>query len=271
MTHWLRYTDGRRVHTVSGDLRVSHAMHSPQLNNTRDVLIYLPTSYWTSSKRYPVIYMHDGQNLFDAHTSYAGEWGVDETMEALARDDIEAIVVGLPNLGSARISEYNPYPSPRFRNANGDSYIHFISDTLKPIVDRDYRTKPEAESTGVFGSSMGGLISLYAWLAYPRVFGLCGAMSPSLWIARSAIFDHVKHAPFNEGRLYLDIGTRELPRQFNRYANTVTDSVSMLRDQLKERGYNASRLKFVKDRGGEHNEASWARRLPAALRFLLQP
>lgn len=271
MTHWSIYTDGRPDHTVHGDVRLAHNIHSPQLNNTRDILVYLPPSYWASDKRYPVIYMHDGQNLFDARTSYAGEWGVDETMNALAAEGKEAIVVGIPNLGSVRISEYNPYPTPRFRQAIGDAYVHFISDTLKPMIDADYRTRPDAANTGIVGSSMGGLISLYAWLAYPWTFGLCGAMSPSLWVARSAVFDHVRNAPYNEGRLYLDIGTRELPRQMRQYATAFGDSVTALRDALNERGYRSSdRLKFVKDRGGEHNEASWARRLPDALRFLLK-
>ena len=272
MTHWSVYTDGRPSHTISGDVRIAHAVHSPQLNNSRDILLYLPPSYWASEKRYPVIYMHDGQNLFDAHTSYAGEWGVDETMQQLSSEGIEAIIVGLPNLGNSRISEYNPYPSPRFRHARGGKYVQFISDTLKPIIDRDYRTRPESRSTGIVGSSMGGLISLYAWLAHPNVFGIGGAMSPSLWIARNAVFDHVRQAPFNDGRLYIDIGTRELPRQFSQYANAFSDSVAALRDHLEERGYrNSSRLRYVKERGGEHNEASWARRLPNVLRFLLKP
>lgn len=271
MTEWSIYTEGRD-HTVDGALRIAHDIHSPQLDNTRDILIYLPPSYHEAHQRYPVLYMHDGQNLFDAHTSFSGEWHVDETLQQLALDGIEAIVVGIPSIGHDRIHEYNPYPTARFKIARGDAYIRFIIDTLKPMIDADFRTLPDAPHTGIVGSSMGGLISLYAWLAYPWTFGLGAAMSPSLWIAREQVYEHVRHAPFNEGRLYIDIGTRELPRRFSRFGNSLTESVAMLNDRLHERGYSGPRrLKYVQERGGEHNEAAWARRLPDAIRFLLMP
>lgn len=269
MTEWSIYTEGRE-HTVEGAVRIARDIFSPQLSNSRDVLIYLPPSYHDSDRRYPVIYMHDGQNLFDANTSFSGEWNVDETMQQLATEGIEAIVVGIANVGEERINEYNPFATPRFKHARGDVYIRFLIDTLKPMIDTDFRTKPDAPNTGVIGSSMGGLISLYAWLSYPWTFGLGGAMSPSLWVARQAMTDLVRRAPFNEGRLYLDVGLRELPRKYNRFGNSVAEAVWMLRDQLQERGYTGTRrLKYVEDRGGEHNEAAWARRLPEAIRFLL--
>jgi hypothetical protein len=109
MSNWQRYIDLHQPHTVVGDLRVLPQVHSPQLGNERDVLVWLPPSYAQGERRYPVIYMHDGQNLFDAHTGYSGEWGVDETLTALAPEGLEAIVVGLPNAGQARSLEYNPY------------------------------------------------------------------------------------------------------------------------------------------------------------------
>jgi predicted alpha/beta superfamily hydrolase len=271
MTEWSIYTEGRQ-HTVDGALRIAHQIYSAQLDNARDVLIYLPPSYHEGSRRYPVVYMHDGQNLFDAHTSFSGEWHVDETMQQLAQDGIEAIVVGIPSIGHDRIHEYNPYPTPRFKQARGDAYVRFLIETLKPLIDSDFRSLPDPQHTGILGSSMGGLISLYAWLAYPWTFGLAGSMSPSLWVARQEVFDHVRHSPFNEGRLYIDIGTRELPRRFSRFGSSMTESVSLLKDRLNERGYSGTRrLKYVLDRGGEHNEAAWSRRLPDALRFLLTP
>lgn len=270
MTEWSIYTEGRE-HTVEGAVRITRDIFSPQLNNSRDILIYLPPSYHDSDRHFPVLYMQDGQNLFDANTSFSGEWRVDETMQQLAHEGIEAIVVGISNIGEERINEYNPFPTPRFKYARGDAYIRFLIDTIKPMIDADFRTIPDAPHTGILGSSMGGLISLYAWLAYPWTFGLGGAMSPSLWVARQAVTDHVRRAPFNEGRLYLDVGMRELPRKYNRFGNSVTEAVVMLRDQLQERGYSGMRrLKYVEDRVGEHNEATWARRLPDALRFLLK-
>lgn len=269
MTEWSNYTDGR-VHTVSGAVHIARDVYSPQLDNQRDILIYLPPSYALGQRRYPVVYMHDGQNLFDAHTSFSGEWHADETMEQLATEGLEAILVGIPNANESRLIEYNPYPTARFKHAHGDAYVRFIKDTLKPLIDSDFRTLPDPQHTGILGSSMGGLISLYAWLAYPWTFGLGGAMSPSLWIARQEVFSHVRRAPFNEGKLYIDMGGRELPRRFRRVADPMSTSIAMLNDELHIRGYGSSRrLKYVLDPDGEHNEAAWARRLPDALRFLL--
>lgn len=269
MPTWSPYAPDRTEHTVSGTVLVSPDIYSPQLENPRDVFVYLPPTYTSSSRRYSVIYMHDGQNVFDDATSYAGEWHVDETFESLHDEGLEAIVVAIANIGDARITEYNPYTSSRFGAARGEAYVQFIIYTLKPMIDAEFRTLPGSESTAIAGSSMGGLVSLYAWLAYPHVFGLCAAMSPSLWIARGAAIDHAAHAHLNAGRLYLDIGAKELPRRFSRYVGGVNDAVQRLYDQLRKRGIPQSRLMLVRDKQGEHNEASWARRFPNAIRFLL--
>lgn len=270
MFDWVDYAQENAINTVHGTLRIAHDIYSPQLNNTRDILVYLPPSYHTGDRHYPVIYMHDGQNLFDAHTSYAGEWHVDETMARLSAEGIEAIVVGIPNAEAQRVAEYNPYPTERFHHAQGNAYVRFIMETVKPSIDNAYRSLTDAAHTGIIGSSMGGLISLYAWLAYPHVFGLGGVMSPSIWVAPESVFSHVKHADFNTGRLYLDTGTAETTRKLKRYAKAFADNVVALRLTLEARGYTQpERLKFVYEEGGQHNESSWARRLPDALRFLL--
>ena len=169
---------------IVGNIRRLRAVESPQLGNHRDVLVYLPPSYPVSGRHYPTIYMHDGQNLFDAATSYAGEWQVDETMERIAPEGIEAIVIAVPNMGAERIAEYAPFRDERVGGGRGDAYLAFLVDTLKPDVDRNFRTRRDAEHTGIIGSSMGGLISLYAFLTRPDVFGFAGVMSPSLWFAR---------------------------------------------------------------------------------------
>ena len=156
MTIWESYIASVTRHTVVGDLRVQRGVRSPQLNNARDVLLWLPPSYNESSRHYAVLYMHDAQNLFDEYTSYIGEWRLDETMLALSAEGLEAIVVGLPNMQDMRRVEYNPYPPGR-----GDDYMRFIVETVKPLIDRDFRTLPDAQHTGIAGSSMGGLISLY--------------------------------------------------------------------------------------------------------------
>jgi hypothetical protein len=147
---------------IVGHVRVLPDVRSPQLRNTRDIQVYLPPSYKASGRQYPVIYMHDGQNLFDPELSFAGEWGVDETMERLAPEGFEAIVVAIPNMAGERSHEYSPWVDPRVGGGKGDAYLDFIVDTLKPQIDRRFRTERGRQHTGIVGSSMGGLISLYA-------------------------------------------------------------------------------------------------------------
>ncbi len=279
-TKWYDYTDLHPTHTVAGKLRVLKDFYSPQLNNKRDLLVYLPPSHGRSAaggtpKRFPVIYMHDGQNLFDAHTSFTGEWQVDETMQALSREGIEAIVVGLPNAGADRIHEYSPF-ADRMSAGRGAAYLRFIVETVKPCIDADFLTLPDRANTGLLGSSMGGLISLYGFLAHPQVFGFAGVVSPALWFGGFAIYDFVRSAAFNDGRLYLDVGTRELAGSHFRRGRIASVrylySVRRMRGLLEAKGYRrGEKLLYVEDRGGIHNERDWARRLPATVRFLLQP
>ena len=250
-------------HTVSGTLKVLPGLESPQLGNRRDILAYLPPSYRRNPRRrYPVLYMHDGQNLFDDATSFSGEWRVDETLEEASRSGLEAIVIGIPNSGEGRLDEYSPFEDPGHGGGRGDRYLDFLVRTLKPIVDRDLRTLPRREYTGIAGSSMGGLISLYGYLRHPRIFGFVGAMSPAFWFARRAIFDTARAAPYVPGRIYLDVGTRE-------GAATLRDTRQM-RSLLHSRGYDAEHeLRYVEEPGAHHSEAAWAGRLRGALEFLL--
>lgn len=237
-------------------------MWSPQLANRRDLLVYLPPSYPTSPlRRYPVVYMHDGQNLFDRATSFAGEWGVDETLEAASAEGLEAIVVGIPNLGAERCDEYSPWMDAKAGGGRGDAYLSFLIDTVKPLIDRDFRTRPERDDTAIVGSSMGGLISLYAFFRHPRTFGSAGAMSPALWFAGGAAFSYLERVSFVPGRIYLDVGTLE-------GAGELRD-VRRLYRLLRRKGYSRGELRLVVERGGQHREAAWARRLPGQLRFLL--
>lgn len=257
ITHWLDYPAYvRRHHTVVGALKVLPDVWSPQLDNQRDILVLLPPSYHSSDRRYPVIYMHDGQNLFDRGTGFAGqEWEVDETMQDLSAEGIEAIVVGIPHMNAQRIQEYNPFPT--FRDGQGAQYLRFLTDTLKPMIDADFRTLPDRAHTGLIGSSMGGLISLYGFFHHADVFGFAGVMSPALWIAGGAIYDDVLELPFTPGKLYLDNGTRE-------------SSARKMNALLIDKGYQPNRdLLYVVEPEAEHHEPAWARRLPDALRFLL--
>jgi predicted alpha/beta superfamily hydrolase len=249
-------------HTVVGDLQVLGGVYSPQLDNRRDVITYLPPSYGTGTRRYPVIYMHDGQNLFDEATSFAEEWNVDTTMNALSQVGLEAIVVGVFNT-EGRLDEYSPFEDAEGRGGAGDRYLDFLVDTLKPRIDHDFRTRPGRDHTIVVGSSMGGLISLYAFFRRPDVFGNAGVMSPSLWFAERSIFPFVEAAPHTPGKVYLDVGTLE-------GKDTVAD-VRHLRELLLGKGYRRHRdLVYVEAKGAGHSEAAWSQRLHFAVDFLLR-
>jgi predicted alpha/beta superfamily hydrolase len=261
---WQDYpSDDTGGHTVTGTLKVLRRLHSPQLDNERDILVYLPPSYPGGGKRYPVIYMHDGQNLFDGATSFAGEWHVDEAMEHASRAGLEALVVGVPNMGEQRCDEYSPFADPQHGGGRGDLYLDFLVDTLKPIIERDFATNPAREATGIAGSSMGGLISLYALFRNVETFGYAGAMSPALWLADRAIFGYVEAAPYVPGRIYLDVGTQE--------GEAEVADVRRMRELLARKGYReGDELLYVVEPGGYHREAAWARRLPREIRFFLR-
>jgi predicted alpha/beta superfamily hydrolase len=205
--------------------------------------------------------MQDGQNLFDPATSFAGDWGLGRTLDTLP-EPLDAIVVGIANMGEARLDEYSPVADAQGRGGNGEAYLAFVTGTVKPLIDAQFHTRPEPAHTGIAGSSMGGLISLYAFFREPRVFGFAGILSPSLWFADSAGLAFARAAAFLPGRLYVDIGLRE-------GAGPVADA-RRLRDALVTKGYRPGvDLRFVEDPDGAHNEAAWGRRFKSALPFLL--
>lgn len=246
-----------------GTLEVLEGVHSPELGNRRDVLVYLPPSYPRGAGSYPVLYMQDGQNLFDPSTSFAGDWGVGRAMDSAARRGLEAIVVGVPNMGAERLDEYAPWPDPEAGGGGkGDAYAAFLARTLKPMVDERFRTDRGRDRTVVAGSSMGGLISLAALLRHPEVFGAAGVLSPSLWFAGGAIFSEVERSPFPPARIYLDIGVQEGPQHVG--------NARRMRDLLLRKGYRSGPdLRWLESRSGRHDERSWGRRFARALPFLL--
>ena len=273
---WQDYHALRPNNTVDGILRIAQDVHSPQLDNKRDILVWLPPSYpYQHRKRYPVLYFFDGQNLFDGHTSYAGEWHVDSTMIRLAEEGIEAIIVGLPN-NDQRHLEYNPFEESYIGRGKGDKTIEFIAQTVKPLIDNSFRTLPDKLHTGLGGSSMGGGMALFGYLAYPYIFGLCAALSPAYWFGGKKMLNYAAKRHYNGGRIYLDVGTAEGSQKKPRwskqtYAEMFTDSVTTLAQTLLYNGFREEdTLKFVLDEGGTHSESAWARRLPNALRFLLR-
>lgn len=251
-----------RRRTAPGRLEVIPDVESRELGNRRDILVYLPSSYDKNDKPYPVLYMHDGQNLFDPHTSFAGEWGVDSALAKASRKGRRAIVVGIPNAGIDRIREYSPFADARIGGGLGDAYLDWIEQTVKPLVDLRYRTIPGPQGTGIGGSSLGALISLYAFLRQPAHYGFAAILSPALWFGDGQIFRFVESAGYVRGRIYLDAGTRE--------GEGTLSNARRMRDLLVKNGYKRGRdLMWVEDKGGVHNEAAWGRRLRKALPFLL--
>lgn len=251
------------VSSAQPNVSVLGPLAMPGLGRERLVRLYLPPSYATEpTRRYPVIYMHDGQNLFDAATAYAGEWGVDETLNELARSEgFEAIVVGIDNGGERRMNELSPYAHPRIGTAEGAQYLSFVVDVLKPLVDKRYRSLPGREHTAIMGSSMGGLISHFAIQRYPDVFSKAGLFSPSYWLA-PALFDEVAaRALAPDARLYLYVGGRE--------GDMVADARRMHTTLLRLNPPQALTLHVAPE--AEHNEAAWRAEFARALRWLFRP
>lgn len=240
-----------------GKVTVVKDVASPQLNNKRALRIYLPPSYQENgAKRYPVLYMHDGQNLFDARTAaYGVEWGVDETVNRLVATGVmdEVIVVGIDNT-PARIPEYTPCCDAKYGGGKLGAYDDFIVATVKPYVDRTYRTLPGKDTTAIMGSSLGGIASVAIAQRHPDVFGKVGGMSGSFWWNDGMVIAKLpERVPV---KFYLDAGTRD---------DGLEDTVRM-RDAMLAKGYRAGEdLLFYKAEGGRHNEASWAARLEKPL------
>ena len=254
-------TDDARLSTAGPTVQVlAPPLAMPGLERTRTLRIYLPPSYATSDRRYPVIYMHDGQNLFDDATSFAGEWGVDETMDALARTQgFEAIVVGIDNGGDKRMNELNAWPHPEFGAAEGAQYLGFLVDVVKPHIDQHYRTEPGRNSTAIMGSSMGGLASHYAIHARPDVFGMAGVLSPSYWAA-PLLDDEARATPLPaDARMYLYAGSKE-------GAATTGDARRMHEQLAATSAPENLSLRIVEL--AEHNEAAWRAEFPRAVGWL---
>lgn len=245
-----------------GTIEQIAGVYSPELDNKRDLLVSLPGGYSARNRQYPVIYMHDGQNLFDPATSFAGSWNVDVAMAEVSLDGLNAIVVGIPNMGRDRLAEYSPFEHPQLGGGRGDLYLDFLVNTVKPLIDDRYLTAADREHTGIVGSSMGGLISLHAFFRHPDVFGFAGVLSPSLWLTEAATFAFIEQAPFVPGKLYLDVGDMEGKRHVAKALR--------LRDLLEAKGYKLGEdLMWVEEEIGAHHESAWARRFRDALPFLL--
>jgi predicted alpha/beta superfamily hydrolase len=249
-------------------LRLHRAFHSRFLPDDRDVIVYLPPQYDEHSERtYPVLYMHDGQNLFDPATSFAGRtWQVREHADAaIEAGELEPLViVGIYNTGERRLAEYTHEYDRQRGGGEAANYGRLITEELMPWVAQHYRVKTDRASTALGGSSLGGLVTLYLGLRHAPYFGRLGVMSPSVWWHHKSILGYLnERAPeiWERPRLWLDVGEQEGRR-------TVKD-VELLAGRLKANGWKpGDTLHVEKFADGRHDEDSWAARVRPMLRFL---
>ena len=252
-----------------GRLRFHRGFPSRYLSTRRDIVVYLPPGYDASASRYPVLYLQDGQNLFDPATAFGGRhWRAAETADDLIRRGaVEPLIIaGIYNTGVRRISEYTPTRDRRLRKGGkGDRYAEMLVREVKPFIDHQYRTRKSAASTGVGGSSLGGLVSLQAGLLYPAVFGKLAVLSPSVWWDDRSILPLVRDFRSRQRpRIWLDSGTDE-----GSNGAAVIEDLRLLRDTLIEKGWREGvDLSYRAFASAGHDEDAWAKRFHQVLEYL---
>lgn len=245
----------QNVYTASENVHIMDtAFYIPQLDRYRRIWVYLPPDYEKAKKKYPVLYMHDGQNLFDNSKSYSGEWGVDEFLNSMYKAGRrQVIVIGIDNGQEKRMREYNPWEFQNFGEGQGDLYADFLVKTLKPFVDNNYRTKRNKKNTSIAGSSMGGLISLYTVLKYPKVYGSAGIFSPAFWTASGIDSMIMNKAGKVRSKLFFYAGGKE--------GETMIPDMIRIESEIKK--ISKSPIKELIDMEAKHNEAAWRKYFPA--------
>lgn len=249
------------AHTASPEVLILKSDY-PMIpfSKKRRIWVYLPARYANGSEKFPVLYMHDGQNLFDKALSFAGEWKVDEAMNEFAKSNLDCIVVGIDNGGGDRIDEYTPYSNPKYKGGQGEMYVDFLVNNLKPFIDSYFRTLPEPEHTGIMGSSLGGLISFYAGVKYPQVFGKIGVFSPSFWYSDSLKTDVINFTPNTNQKFYIMAGQNE--------DEDMVPDIDTYIDLMHTAGVPDDNIFRLIQPDGQHSEWFWAREFPAAYQWL---
>ena len=252
-------TAAERPSTAGPGVHVLEPMTIPGLGRERTIRLYLPPGYDASDARYPVLYMHDGQNLFDDATSYVGEWGVDEALDALAAEGLALIVVGIDHGGEKRFNELSPWANPRFGPGENAQYTDFVVNVVKPYIDAHYRTRPQREHTGIMGSSMGGIASHYALYAHGATFSKAGIFSPAYWTG-PAIRPWTLSATLRPGtRVWMNMGEKEGDDMVGPFAIMAP----LVEADVAPGDFHAGVVP-----GAEHNERFWRGEFPDAVRFL---
>lgn len=276
MSETLRQTFRRvlRLENRRAVIRPGRLEHIPDfasevLGNTRHVTVYLPAGYdERTGQRYPVLYMQDGQNLFEGHRSFipGQHWRIGEAADLAIgeRTMRPIIIVGIDNTGPSRIDEYTPTTDPKHKGGGrADDYGRMLVEELKPRIDAGFRTLGDRANTFLGGSSLGGLVSMHLALARPDVFAAALVMSPSVWWNDRVLLKEVDAWQGERPRVWLDIGGRE--------GLEALKDARVLRDRLLAKGWNGDTLRYHEDRRGDHSERAWAKRVRLALEFLSPP
>lgn len=260
---WKTHTGGYNPDFYPEIEIVSERFHLPQLKRRRRISLLLPHNYYKTNRRYPVLYLQDGQNLFEEDAPY-GTWGIDKQLAAMSEQGKgDFIVVAIDHGGKERIKEFSPYDSKRWGEGLAADYARFLAETLKPYIDHRYRTMPERPHTGVGGSSMGGLVSIYAGMVCPAVFSKFMIFSPALWVSPQIYFEPLQFTQYPSTRIYLYAGGQE-------GSGMVENSVRFKEFAEKSTGFGSAHMEFnlVIDPKGQHNEARWGKEFPKAAAWL---
>jgi len=240
---------------------VAQRFKAPQLRRRRRIAVLLPWNYGQTSRHYPVLYLQDGQNLFEEDAPF-GTWGVDKRLAALAQHGKgDFIVVAIDHGGKERIKEFSPYDSQHWGEGLGRDYARFLAETLKPHIDKNFRTLPDRAHTGIGGSSMGGLISIYAGLMFPHVYSKFMIFSPSLWASPKIYAEPMQFAAFDSPtKIYLYGGSRE--------GSNMVPNLKRLKESVEKSGHGKAHIRMETDPHGRHNEARWGEEFPKAAEWL---
>ncbi len=246
---------------ITGSVTLYDNFTSKILNRKPRIWVYYPPV--KTNKPLPVLYMLDGQNVFDGRTSYAGEWKIDETAEALIKAGLmePILIVAVANAESKRIEEYTPTKSDRHGGGRAKDYAEFMHKELMPWLNTKYKIAPGAMNTGIAGSSLGGLMTAYMGFNYPKIYGKLGIVSPSVWWDNKFLLTIAKKT---NAKIWLDMGTKE--------GDEALKDARTFNDKLKQLGWKPGKdLAYVEMPGAEHNEPSWANRAGEMLTWLFPP
>ena len=240
---------------------ISDAFEIPQLIKTRRISALLPYNYSDSDQSYPVLYLQDGQNLFDEYAPF-GSWGVDKKLAVLAEKGLgDVIIIAIDHAEHERIAEFTPSSRTQLGSGDGKKYVRFLADTLKPYIDKHFRTLTNRENTGIGGSSMGGLISIYAGLMYPEVYGKLMVLSPALWVMPNIHFHALNLDASGDARIYLYGGEQE--------SKNMVPNIKRFKENMIKKGVEANiEFNLSIDPNGKHNEARWGVEFPKAVEWL---